>query len=165
MKDKKPYLLKAIYSWIIDNGCTPYVLVDATYEDVHVVEEHVRNGRIVLNIDTEAVDNLCLDDESISFTAYFGSDNQEKQIFVPMAAVLAIFAQETSDGIGFDDEVPIKSFTKKLGDAAKKKILQKVAVRKTNKKQDSESVAVKDSADKNLDKKASKTKSFLKIVK
>ena len=68
MKPKKPYLLRAVHEWIVDNGLTPHIMVDATQLDVHVVEEYIQNGRIVLNIDTDAIDNLHLDDESVSFT-------------------------------------------------------------------------------------------------
>jgi len=161
MKPKKPYLLRAVHEWIVDNGLTPHIMVDATQPDVHVVEEYIQNGRIVLNIDTDAIDNLHLDDESVSFTAYFGSDSQAYQIFVPMHAILAIFAQEISDGITFEAESPKQSLVKRMGAAAKKKMLQKVAVKHSKKMQES-SQKTTDS-----DVKAAKksTQSHLKIVK
>jgi stringent starvation protein B len=129
MKSKKPYLLRAIYSWIVDNGLTPYVLVDATKEGVCVVEEFIRDGKIVLNIDEDAVDNLCLDDDSISFTAYFGSANEAKQLYAPIESVLAIFANEIGDGITFDEEKPA-TLKQRISSAAKDKILKKIAVRR-----------------------------------
>ncbi|MBT4885014.1 MAG: ClpXP protease specificity-enhancing factor [Legionellales bacterium] len=159
MKSKTPYLLRAVHAWIIDNGLTPYVLVDATYEGVCVVEEHIRGGKIVLNIDAEAIDNLCLDDDSISFTAYFGASSQATQIYVPMGAIKAIFAQELGDGITFEEEAP-HSLVKKLSTAAKKKILQKVAVKRSKTKDKAaKDKTVKDTAQKKANK------PFLKVVK
>ena len=154
MKSKTPYLLRAVHAWIIDNGLTPYVLVDANYEGVCVVEDHVRGGKIVLNIDAEAIDNLCLDDDSISFTAYFGAASEATQIYVPMGAVKAIFAQELGDGITFEEEEP-RSLAKKLSTAAKKKILQKVAVKRSKTKDKTEKTAAE----------KKETKPFLKVVK
>lgn len=150
MISKKPYLLRAIHSWIVDNGLTPYVLVDATKPGVCVVEDFVRDGKIVLNIDEEAIDNLCLDDDSISFTAYFGAANEAKQLYVPMEAVQAIFANEISDGITFEEEKP-SSITSRISTAAKEKILKKIALRRG-----------KTEGDKN---KKETTKPNLKIVK
>ncbi len=150
MKSKKPYLLRAIHSWIVDNGLTPYVLVDATKPGVCVVEDFVRDGKIVLNIDEDAIDNLCLDDDSISFTAYFGAGNEAKQLYVPMEAVQAIFANEISDGITFEEE-KTSSLTSRISTAAKEKVLKKIAVRRGKKEGDK--------------KKKETTKPSLKIVK
>jgi len=158
MKSKKPYLLRAIHAWIVDNGMTPHVLVDATVEGVCVVEDFIKDGKIMLNIDHDAVDHLALDDESISFTAYFGKQNTPKQMYVPMSAVMAIFAQEIGDGITFEAEAP-SSLAQKLGTAAKKKILQKVAARRQS--ADSHKKTRAESSEKPKKKDAS----FLKIVK
>ena len=143
MKSKKPYLLRAVHEWIIDNGMTPHIMVDATQPEVCVVEEFIQNGKIVLNIDHDAVDNLCLDDDSVSFTAYFGASNQAKQMFVPMSAITAIFAQEIADGITFEPETQ-PSITKRISSAAKKKILQKVAVKRSKKQTESSEKQSKD---------------------
>ena len=151
MKSKKPYLLRAIHAWIVDNGLTPYVLVDATVPGVCVVEEFIRDGKIVLNVDGDAVDNLCLEDESISFTAYFGAANTPKQIYVPLEAVKSIFAHEIGDGITFEDE-KLNSLTQRLSTAAKEKIMKKLAVKRGKTKEASEKTPKKD-------------KSFLKVVK
>lgn len=158
MKSKKPYLLRAIHAWIVDNGMTPHVLVDATVDGVCVVQDFVQEGKIMLNIDQDAVDHLALDDDSISFTAYFGQHNTAEQMYVPMEAIIAIFAQEIGDGITFENEAP-SSLTRKLGMAAKKKILQKVAARR--KSADSSKKTSTDTAD----KPKKKDTSFLKIVK
>ena len=151
MKSKKPYLLRAIHAWIVDNGLTPYVLVDATMPEVCVVEDFIRDGKIVLNIDGDAVDNLCLEDESISFTAYFGAANTPKQIYVPLEAVKSIFAHEIGDGITFEDE-KLNSLTQRLSTAAKEKIMKKLAVKRGKTKETPEKTVKKD-------------KSFLKVVK
>lgn len=158
MKSKKPYLLRAIHAWIVDNGMTPHVLVDATVDGVCVLEQFVKDGRILLNIDDEAVDHLALDDDSISFTAYFGKANTPKQMYVPMEAVMAIFAQEIGDGITFEVEAP-STLAQKLGTAAKKKILQKVAARRQS--ADTHKKKAADTTESTKKKDAS----FLKIVK
>ena len=36
MSSNRPYLLRAMYDWISDNGLTPYILVDATAPGVDV---------------------------------------------------------------------------------------------------------------------------------
>lgn len=134
MKSKKPYLLRAIHSWIVDNGLTPYVLVDATKPGVCVVEDFIKDGKIVLNIDEDAVDNLCLDDGSISFTAYFGPKNEAKQMYAPMESIIAIFANEIGDGITFEEEKN-EGLAKRISSAAKEKILKKLAVKRSKTKE------------------------------
>ncbi len=99
MTPNRPYLLRALFDWICDNNCTPYLLVDATLEDVEVPAEHVNGGRIVLNASGSAVANFDISDKQISFNTRFSG--RDTWINVPMAAVLAIYAKETQEGMTF----------------------------------------------------------------
>lgn len=102
MTSNRPYLLRAIYDWISDNGLTPYVLVDATQAGVQVPQQSVKDGQIVLNIAMRAVRNLDLGDDRVSFQARFGGVPQ--QVYFPMQAALAIYAQENGQGMMFPAE-------------------------------------------------------------
>jgi stringent starvation protein B len=105
MISKKKYLLQAYYDWIADNQCTPYLLVNAEYPEVHVPTQYVRDGQIVLDISTVACRDLCITAEAVKFTARFSG--QVWQICLPLAAILAIYAKENSQGMTFqaEDEV------------------------------------------------------------
>ncbi|MEY3359217.1 MAG: hypothetical protein RIS67_942 [Pseudomonadota bacterium] len=97
MTSNRPYLLRALYEWINDNNLTPYILVDATQPDVMVPASTVKDGKVVLNIAMRAVESLELGNEALSFKARFGGVSQF--LYVPVAAVLAIYAQETGQGM------------------------------------------------------------------
>ena len=102
---QRPYLLRAIYEWIVDNGMTPHVLVDATLPGVRVPKHAVQDGRIVLNIADRAVGRLRMDNEALTFSARFGGINQN--VVVPMYAVVALYTRETGQGIRMpEDELP-----------------------------------------------------------
>ena len=102
MTSSRPYLLRAIYDGIVDNDMTPYILVDATMEDVQVPSEHVSNGKIILNVSPSAVMSLELADDSVSFNARFSG----KAVFIntPVKAVLAIYSKENGRGMVFTEE-------------------------------------------------------------
>ncbi len=102
MTPSRPYLLRAINEWILDNQCTPYLLVDAEVEGVDVPRQYVENGKIVLNIDPAAVRDLVLGNEEVSFSARF--QGKPWHIFIPIRAVLAIYAQENGRGMMFNEE-------------------------------------------------------------
>jgi len=97
----QPYLLRAIYEWIVDNDLTPYLLVDASNDDVHVPRQYVENGKIVLNIAPRAVNNLVLNNEAVQFNARFAGKPMD--ISLPTRAVLAIYAKENGQGMVFND--------------------------------------------------------------
>lgn len=99
MTSNRPYLLRAIYDWISDNGLTPYVLVDAAQPGVRVPPHVVKNGQVVLNLAMRAVANLDLGNDKISFQARFSGVSQS--IVIPVAAVLALYAQENGQGMMF----------------------------------------------------------------
>ncbi|QPB42509.1 ClpXP protease specificity-enhancing factor [Rodentibacter haemolyticus] len=99
---KRPYLLRAYYDWLVDNDFTPYLVVDATYWGVNVPSEYVKDGQIVLNLSTNATGNLQLTNDFIQFNARFKGVSRE--LYIPMGAVLAIYARENGDGVMFEPE-------------------------------------------------------------
>ena len=102
MKPSRPYLIKALQEWLLDNDCTPHLAVDVSIKGVMVPEQFISDGQIVLNISPSAVQNFLLDDEAISFNARFGG--VPMNIYVPMAAVLAVYGRENGAGMGFGME-------------------------------------------------------------
>ena len=96
----RPYMVRALYQWIEDNQLTPYLMVDATADNVQIPVEHVQDGRIVLNIASRATGNMSMENDYINFSARFGGVSQE--IWVPLKAVLGIYAKENSQGMFFD---------------------------------------------------------------
>ena len=102
MTSNRPYLLRALNEWICDNGMTPYLLVDAVRDGVQVPASAVKDGRVVLNIAPRAVAQLVLDNHAVRFMARFGGVSQA--VIVPMPAVLAIYAQETGQGMMLPDD-------------------------------------------------------------
>ncbi|MGD8526065.1 MAG: ClpXP protease specificity-enhancing factor [Thioalkalispiraceae bacterium] len=107
MTSSQPYLLRAIYEWIVDNDMTPYILVNANMENTHVPRQYVENGKIVLNLAPQAVSDLQLANEFVMFNARFSGKSME--VNFPVAAVLAIYAKENGQGMVFgegDDQPP-----------------------------------------------------------
>jgi stringent starvation protein B len=99
MTPTKPYLIRAIYDWIIDNRCTPYILVDANRPNVRVPPSAIKDGQVVLNLAPRAVDRLDLGLDDIRFNARFSGISH--QVVFPLGAVLAIYAQENGQGMMF----------------------------------------------------------------
>jgi stringent starvation protein B len=102
MTSTRPYLIRALYEWIEDNGMTPHILVDADQPGVTVPKQHVREGQIILNINPAAVRDLRLGNDWIEFNARFGGVARNVQI--PISAVLAIYARENGQGMAFGEE-------------------------------------------------------------
>ena len=102
MTPSRPYLIRALYEWIVDNEMTPYVLVDAEHSGAQVPSQYVENGKIVFNVAPAAVKNLQMDNTEIAFNARFGGTPQS--IAVPVHAVVAIYARENGKGMVFTDE-------------------------------------------------------------
>lgn len=98
----RPYLVRALHQWILDNQCTPYMLVDTQLPNVSVPEEFIENGQIVLNISPAAVKELLMDNEGVSFNARFGG--VPMSVFVPTVGILAIYAKENGEGMMFGAE-------------------------------------------------------------
>jgi stringent starvation protein B len=102
MTTNRPYLLRALYEWITDNGLTPHVLVDAEADGVDVPEHAIQKGKVVLNIAAGATENLLLENEAICFKARFSG--KPYPINVSMNAVIAIYARENGQGMMFAPE-------------------------------------------------------------
>jgi stringent starvation protein B len=102
MTSNRPYLIRALYDWLVDNGQTPYLLVNAEHSGTVVPRAFVEDGRIVLNIDPTAVKDLELGNEWISFSARFSGVAED--ILVPPTAVQGIYAKENGQGMLFPDE-------------------------------------------------------------
>lgn len=102
LTSNKPYLLRAFYEWIIDNGCTPYLIINAEVDDVIVPRQYVDDGRIVLNIAESAVRGLEMSNDAIEFDARFGG--VAVTVYAPMVAVVAIYAHENGRGMVFTEE-------------------------------------------------------------
>lgn len=98
----RPYLARAIYEWICDNNLTPYLLVDATKPYTDVPQQFIQDGQIVLNIVPHAVHMLNINNESVTFSARFGGVSRD--IYVPMNAVLGLYARENGQGLFFDPD-------------------------------------------------------------
>lgn len=98
MTSNRPYLLRAMHEWIVDNSMTPYLLVDASAEGLQVPPSAVKDGRVVLNIASRAVAHLQIGNREVSFMARFAGVSQT--VIVPIPAVLAVYAQETGQGMG-----------------------------------------------------------------
>ena len=99
MTPNRPYLLRALYEWISDNGLTPYLLVDASVEGVRVPPGAAKDGKVILNIAARAVGQFEISNERVHFLARFSGVSQV--VDVPMGAVLAIYAQENGQGMMF----------------------------------------------------------------
>jgi stringent starvation protein B len=103
MTSHRPYLLRALYEWIADNGLTPHLLVDATRPGVRVPAHAVKDGRIVLNIAERAVAHLQMDNDDVRFSARFGGVSHA--VIVPIDAVLAVYARENGQGMELPPDI------------------------------------------------------------
>ncbi|MCB1847338.1 MAG: ClpXP protease specificity-enhancing factor [Halieaceae bacterium] len=102
MTPSRPYIMRALYEWIVDNDGTPYVLVDATVADVMVPQKFVKDGQIVLNISPGAVMELNIGNDAMVFNGRFGGVATD--IYVPIGAVIGIYARENGQGMVFEPE-------------------------------------------------------------
>lgn len=100
MNSSKPYLLRALYEWIVDNDCTPHLVVSTEQEGVRVPPGLAKDGSIVLNVAPSAIRNLLMDDLHVSFDARFGG--QPFAVLVPVSAVSGIYARENGEGMAFE---------------------------------------------------------------
>ena len=118
MTSQKPYLIRAVYEWLIDNGATPYLLVDTSFEGVIVPEAFINDSKIVLNIAPDAVQHYEANNENIYFSARFSGKRME--LFIPIDAVLGIYGKENNQGMFFNKDqttppTPPSNSTKEKG--------------------------------------------------
>jgi stringent starvation protein B len=102
MTPSRPYLLRAIHEWIADNNLTPHLLADASFEGAVVPSQFVEDGKIVFNIGVRAVQSLQLRNDAVEFEARFGGTPMH--VYLPILAVLAIYAKENGKGMIFTEE-------------------------------------------------------------
>jgi stringent starvation protein B len=101
-RSKRPYLIRAMHEWMGDNTHTPHIVVDTATEGVSVPVEHIKDGKIILNISETAAHNLKLSNDSISFRARFSGVPFD--VWVPIKSVLGIYARETGQGMIFSHD-------------------------------------------------------------
>jgi len=99
MTPSRPYLLNALYEWILDNNLTPYIAVNAHYEGTLVPKEFVQGGQIILDINPNAVHKFAMGKDDLQFHGRFSGVS--RQIYIPMPAITAIYAKETGAGMVF----------------------------------------------------------------
>ena len=102
VSSSRPYLLRAIYEWLLDNDLTPYIMVDADFHGVDVPDDFIEDHRIVLNVSPMAIRHLEITNEKLSFNARF--NGTVHTISSPIQAVMAIYASENGRGMVFDQE-------------------------------------------------------------
>lgn len=115
----KPYMVRAIHEWCVDNACTPHLLV-AVNSQTRVPMAYVKEGEIVLNLNYTATKDLHIDNEVITFSARFGGISQN--LYVPMNAVKGIFARETGQGMFFEVEPLLPVASLKDDDVSESKV-------------------------------------------
>lgn len=102
MTSSRPYITRALYDWILENDCTPYILVDTARKGVEVPREYVKDNQIVLNISPAAVRAMHMGNDVITFDGRFGGE--ALTIVVPVEALMAIYARENGQGMVFEVE-------------------------------------------------------------
>ena len=100
---KKPYFIRAMFEWISDNGYTPHLLIDASFDNISIPRKFMEKERITLNISSSATKNLTIDSDIISFDARF--DGKSMSVQFPPEAVINIYARKTIEGMAFQSEL------------------------------------------------------------
>lgn len=106
---KRPYLVRAMHEWLTDNGFTPYLMIDATHEQLIAPKGYSQDGRLVLAISYQATKDLFMDNIAISFASRFGGVSHN--IWVPMQAVMGIYAKEDPSEAFFFDPSEYDNYT------------------------------------------------------
>jgi len=102
MTSSRPYLIRAVYEWITDNGLTPYLLVSANVQGAELPLQYIQDGKIVLNVGSSAIRNLQMGNDWIELDTRFSGTPMH--VRVPSHAVLAIYAKENGQGMVFNEE-------------------------------------------------------------
>jgi stringent starvation protein B len=102
VSSQRPYLLRAMHEWMIDNALTPHIVVDASSANVDVPPENIKENKIVLNVSYAATRGLVLGNDNVAFEARF--NGVPKAVNVPVESVLGIYARESGQGMVFSDE-------------------------------------------------------------
>lgn len=104
MSSSRPYLLRALYEWILENNCTPYIVVNAYADAVQVPLDYVKDGQIILNISPVAVHALVMSNDALEFNGRFAGI--PTPVYVPISAIMGIYARENGQGMVFETEKP-----------------------------------------------------------
>ena len=115
MTSSKPYLLRALYEWILDNESTPYILVNAGHDGVMIPPGIASDGKVVLNLAPQAIQDLEMNNDFVGFSARFGGVPHD--VYCPMASLLAIYARESGEGMMFPAEDATESDESSTGEA------------------------------------------------
>lgn len=107
MSPNRPYIIRALYEWITDNQLTPHVLINANVDGVEVPERSIQKGKVVLNIDPGAVENLELGNDWLHFNTRFAG--VQEKIRIPVDAVIAVYARENGQGMMFAQDEELES--------------------------------------------------------
>jgi len=99
MTSSKPYLVRALYEWILDNDTTPYILVDTSSDEVLIPPGIASDGKVVLNLAPAAIQDLEMTNEHVSFSARF--NGVAEQLYCPISSLMAIYARENGEGMMF----------------------------------------------------------------
>ena len=99
---KRPYLIRAMHGWLMDNGETPHVIVDAEKPGVEVPRAYVKDGKVVLNLSSTATQRLVMGNDWIEFEARFAG--VVHHVRIPVSTVLGIYARETGEGMVFSEQ-------------------------------------------------------------
>lgn len=155
MISNRPYIIRAMYDWIVDNDWTPHLQVDANYPGITVPQEYAQDGVIVLNVTPSAVVGLSMENDWFSFKARF--KGIETSLGFPPEAVLAIFARENGQGMPF----PPEPYPEALADEGVKDSAPTLSAVDGHKSTGSDTI----SAEKSTPKNSKKKKPTLSIVK
>jgi stringent starvation protein B len=166
MTPSRPYFVRAIFDWVVDNDCTPYLSVFAGFPTVDVPLEFIEDEHITLNISPSAVVDFHFDNEAISFKARFSGVS--RTLYIPMGSIVGLFAKENGQGMGFPDEVFYQEQAESLSIAADEP--PKPSSLATVMPHESEPELAKDKASEGVqatqkEKKPSNKVSHLKIIK
>ena len=95
----KPYMIRAIHEWCVDNQLTPHLLV-AVNKETKVPMAYVKDGEIVLNLNYSATKDLHFTNDAVTFLARFSGVSNN--LYVPISAIKGIFARENGQGMFFE---------------------------------------------------------------
>lgn len=102
MNSVRPYLIRALIDWIVDNGCTPYIAIACDAPGVDVPAEYATDGKLVLNISATATRNFSMEEGRVAVDCRFRG--KPIHISVPIGSVVAVYARESGMGMAFDIE-------------------------------------------------------------
>jgi stringent starvation protein B len=131
MTPSRPYIFRAIYQWLCDNGVTPYMAVNAEIEGTIVPLDLVKDGQIVLNLAPHAIGYINIENHGVSFSARF--NGVSKELYAPMPAIQALYAKENGQGMVF----PPEDFSEDLAAIDETPLVEEVPLKSNNSSQPS----------------------------